>query len=97
MIQDRACDGACCRVAPVRAMRNSTDNLQDCFFRDPALTDRVGGACLALAFPDRVANEMTRKEKIHFKDACLNWPQNATRANQKTFAECCWRFEVGDH
>ncbi len=89
LVRARPCDAACCRAAPLRPAL--TEMGKDCAFRDPQLPDR---GCRILA--GEISLEvLTPKERARYDDACLNWPQNATRATQKSFGECCWRFVDG--
>lgn len=88
--QVRPCDGACCRVSPLRAVQRNDG--KDCFFRDPALPDR---GCAIMRDIRRV-QELTKREAIQFERGCLNWPQNCTRETQKTFGNCCWDWADAD-
>lgn len=87
----RACDGFCCRVAPLRPVPSEqSETGKDCFFRDP--TNPEAG-CTAMR-DSSVLVQMTDKERAHFDFACTGWPQNADPEHQTFDGRCCWRWKV---
>ena len=88
----RACDGLCCKVSPLRPIRDvDSPTGQTCFFFDPDFrdSDRTAGGCTVMTDPTR-RDEMTREERVYFQEQCLDWPEDADLSTQRDFTNCCW-------